>query len=65
MFLKEQNKFKFDMNSARFGIDINTYDGIEKIKVGGIRKINIDTCKLKIHLSSKYKISFSEVSLFT
>ena len=44
-----ENKFKFEVNSTRFGININTYDGIEKTKVGGIRKINIDTCKLKLH----------------
>lgn len=55
----DQNKCKYKISSIRFGKDINSYEGIHKIKLPPIRKLNIDTYKLKKYLSRKYKMSFN------
>ena len=60
----EQNKFKYECSSTRFGIDIKTYQGIEKNKCAGIMTMKIDITTLKTHLKHKYKITFENDNAF-
>ena len=57
-FIKENN-FKVEYTSTKFGLDVKNYEGIEKkrTKTGNQILINID--QLKQHLTTKYKIEFS------
>jgi organic radical activating enzyme len=52
------NNFKVDYTTTKFGVDIKSYDGVEKIKTRTNNVINIDLKKLKEHLTSKFKIEF-------
>jgi hypothetical protein len=52
------NNFKADYTATKFGIDIKSYDGVEKVKTRTNNVVNIDLSKLKSHLISKYKIEF-------
>ena len=57
-FIKENN-FKIEYTSTKFGLDIKNYEGIEKKRTKTGNQIIININKLKEHLTTKYKIEFS------
>ena len=56
----QANKFKMEMSSTKFGIDIKNYDGVEKKKTKTIRLYIINLNMLKEYLISKYNIEFND-----
>ena len=57
-FIKENN-FKIEYTSTKFGLDVKNYEGIEKKRTKTGNQIIININQLKEHLTTKYKIEFS------
>jgi hypothetical protein len=57
------NRFKIDVSSTKFGMDIINYKGVTKRRNKHYTTINININELKTYLSNKYLIEFNE-SLF-
>ena len=57
-FIKEYN-FKVEYTSTKFGLDVKNYEGIEKKRTKTGNQILVNIEQLKQHLTTKYKIEFS------
>ena len=54
----KSNNFKVEYTSTKFGIEIKSYEGIEKKRSKNGMIIDVDIDKLKSYLINKYKLEF-------